>query len=67
MPERDGDLWESEKRLVILYLMRGSCDCASHRFQCLRCDLLDKTRCAWPAFYDEVMELMRKERHGIAP
>ena len=67
MPERDGDLWESEKRLVIFYLMKGSCECASSRFECMRCDLLDKTRKAWPALYDEVVGIIRKERFGIEP
>ena len=67
MPERDGDLWESEKRLVIFYLMKNSCECADRRFQCTRCDLLDKTRKAWPALYDEVVGIIRKERFGIEP
>jgi hypothetical protein len=67
MPERNGDLLDSEKRLVIFYLFNGNCECGSSRFTCMRCDLLNKTLKAWPALYEEVREIIRKKREAIAP
>jgi len=67
MPDTNGDLWESEKRLIIYYLIKNNCECRNTRYECTRCDLLDKTQKAWPSLYAEVLELIRKNNWGIAP
>jgi hypothetical protein len=61
VPETDGDLWDSEKRLMIYYLMNNSCECRDGFPNCLRCDLLDKTQKAWPSRYVEVLNILRKK------
>lgn len=67
MPETNGDLWDSEKRLMIYFIIKHSCECRNTRYECTRCDLLDKTRKAWPSLYAEVLDIIRKNEMGIAP
>lgn len=54
-----------DQRLLIHCLRRDTtCECARRRFQCLRCEMLERLRAEFPDQYEQVLTIEREREQS---